>query len=83
MYICIYIYMVHPPLTYASAVLPALKPLVSMNLVATIMEIIGETNSFHNFHCFWNRLWPQKVWRLQNKKKREIIGSVTNNFHDF
>ena len=28
--------------------LPALKPIVSMNLVAKILEIIGKTNFFHD-----------------------------------
>ena len=30
------------------------KPIVSMSFATELMETIGKTNSFHNFHDSWN-----------------------------
>ena len=77
--------------------LPALKPIVSMSLVAKILEIIGKTNSFHSFHGSgtvasegFEASNHQKSWKLLDLlivsmnlvEKIETIGN-TNSFHNF
>ena len=52
---------------------PALKPIVSMNLVAKILEIIGKANSFHDFSMISGTMASEGLEASNHQKQWKLL----------